>query len=628
MRNPLHNRRVRFSRRLTTHLLVRISFWSLLAVLIITTIGFVISYKHAKEALITALIEDTNQHLARESEHFRTVEQSATVLAERFLTRYQEFINDDRFQERFDRWYTETEPGVVRLQPEFYDGIRQGETWFENITVFAGPRTNAISDELKARVTIAQYVLNELAPAWLQKVKNTHISMPENIMLVYSETQPWGLVAAADLVITDYSVVQSTLMEYNPERKPGWTGLYYDLSADFWTITYQHPVDYQGQHLMNASYDIALSDIIDRVIQYQSDSDKRMLFNTKGQLIASPETLSESYQQRGVLDIDKLSNPEYKAIYQLIEAHGADTDHFVLRNALPGELLIGQKISGLNWWHVTLYPYSQVQLQALQGPLRISLATIGLLIFILLIVYWLVSRHVSRPLRQLANMAMMIGEKNYADVISSKHLQEHVRSEVGLLVRSFRTMASRLLAHQQNLEKLVADRTAQLAAANEALEQMAHLDGLTGLRNRRAFDKDMARLSAHPHDTNTTLLLGDLDKFKPFNDNYGHQAGDEALKNVAKCLANFEQVRVYRYGGEEIAVLADVADYTAAKQLAEAMCKAVFDLNIAHKHCEHKRLTISFGVHLVVNDSSIEANIQAVDKQLYEAKKAGGNCVR
>lgn len=627
MKNPLHNRRVRFSRRLTTHLLVRISFWSLLMVLIISTIGFVFSYKQAKEELITTLIKDTNRHLASESEHFRAAEQSASTLAESFLKRYQEFIGDTRFQERFDSWYSETEPGVFRLQPEFYDGIAKNETWFENITVFAGPRQSGISDELKGRTTIAQYVLNELAPAWQEKVANTHISMPENILLVYSQTHPWGLLAAADLVVTDFSVVQSTLQEYNPERLSGWTGLYYDLSAGYWTITYQQPVDLQGQHLINASHDVALSAIIQRMIHYQSDTDKRMLFNANGQLVASPETLAESYQQRGVLDVDKLSNPEYAEIYQLIEANGADADHFVLRNALPGELLIGQKITGLDWWHVTLYPYRKIQLQALQGPLRILVATIALLMFVLLIVYWLVSRYISKPLRQLAEMAMLIGDKNYSEVISSKLLQNQVRSEVGLLVRSFRTMASRLLAHQQNLEQLVTDRTAQLAAANEVLEKMAHLDGLTGLRNRRAFDKDIARICAYPLETPTALLLGDLDKFKPFNDNYGHQAGDEALKAVAKCLNSFKGVRVYRYGGEEIAVLAEVLNQEAAEKLAEAMRSAVFALNITHEHCANKRLTISFGMQLIDTNATIEANIIAVDKQLYEAKKAGGNCI-
>lgn len=627
MKRPSENRRVRFSRRLTTHLLMRISVWSLLAVLIISTVGFVVSYQHAKKDLIAVLIEDTNQHLARESERFRAAEKSSSILAERFLKRYREFIHDTQFQERFNLWYGETEPGVLRLHADFFAGITQGETWFEHVTAFVGPRSESISDELKGRITIAQYVLNELAPAWQEQVKNTHISMPENIILLHSPTQPWGLLAAPDLVITDFSVVQSTLKEYNPDRQPGWTGLYYDLSAGFWTITYQQPVDYQGRHLINASHDIALSAIIERMIHYQGDSDKRILFNSQGQLIASPETLSENYQQKGVLDLDKLSNPLYAEIYQLVEANASDTNQFVLQNALPGELLLAQKIEGLNWWHITLYPYRKIQQEALQGPLRISLATLALLVFILLIVYWLVSRHVSRPLRQLADMAMLIGDKNYTQVISGGFLQEHVRSEVGLLVRSFRAMASRLLAHQQNLEKLVSDRTAQLAAANEALDKIAHLDGLTSLRNRRAFDKDLARICARQEDATTALLFGDLDKFKPYNDNYGHQAGDEVLKSVANCLVNFKDVRVYRYGGEEIAVLAEVANEEAAKALAEAMRNAIFNMDITHEYCEHKRLTISFGVHLLTADLSVEANIRAVDKRLYEAKKAGGNCV-
>ncbi|RUO20966.1 GGDEF domain-containing protein [Aliidiomarina iranensis] len=630
MKKPAKNRRLRFSRRLTTHLLVRIGVWSLLAVLCVTTIGFIVSYSAAKEALIVELIQDNNQHLAEKSERLRRTEQSAAILATRFLARYQEFAEGERFQERFDEWYIETEPGVQRLRPEFYEGIAKEGSWFEHISVFVGPRSEPLTPELKARITMAQYVVNELGPAWRNDVTNTHISMPENVLVHYSDTHPWGLLAAPDLVMTDFSVVQSTLQSYNPERKAAWTGLYYDLSADYWTITYQHPVDYKGQHLINASHDMALSTLIEEIIAYQSDIDTRMLFNANGQLIASAETLAEEYQQRGTIELADLTNPLYREVYGYLEQHGinAEDDHFTLRNAIPGELLIGQKIAGLNWWHITLYPYSRLQREALRAPLKISLATLGLLLFILLIVYWLISRHVSRPLRQLADMAMLVGDKKYSEVIANNLMHGNVRSEVGLLVRSFRAMASRILENQKNLERIVSERTAQLAAANEALDQMAHLDGLTGLRNRRAFDKDLAKALLKTEDSEVALLFGDLDKFKPYNDNYGHQAGDEALKAVARCLQNFKGVKVYRYGGEEIAVLAEVPNHPAAKELAETMCKAVFDLLIRHEHSKHQYLSISFGVHLLRYDLGVEGNIRAVDKHLYEAKKAGGNCAQ
>lgn len=101
--------------------------------------------------------------------------------------------------------------------------------WPLRLSAFLGKRDVALDDELKSRVIAAQYTLNELGPAWQNEVSNSHFSMPENILLMYSTESPWGLLADKDLVMTDYSVVRSTLQVNNPERKPNWTGLYYDI---------------------------------------------------------------------------------------------------------------------------------------------------------------------------------------------------------------------------------------------------------------------------------------------------------------------------------------------------------------------------------------------------------------
>ena len=117
------------------------------------------------------------------------------------------------------------------------------------MTTFAGPGPRPLSDEIKARTIIAQYLVNEFGPALHGLVTNTHISLPENILTIYQQDNPWGLLAAPELVITDFTTVGSTLQEDNPERTPVWTGLYFDLSAGYWTITYQVPVDIDGQHM-------------------------------------------------------------------------------------------------------------------------------------------------------------------------------------------------------------------------------------------------------------------------------------------------------------------------------------------------------------------------------------------
>ena len=627
------DRRLRFNRRLTTRLLLRITLWSVSAVLIVLVISFALSFYAAKENRITELANLSEQRINIHTEQFRQAERSAAVMADRFLTRYQAFADHPQFAANFSAWHHETEPGVFRLKPEFHDGIAQSGSYFQHLSSFVGPRQEPLSDELKARIVIAELVLNELGPAWHGRVANSHISMPENIIAVYSQTHPWGLLAASDLVITDFSVVRSTLQEHNPERQAAWTGLYYDLSAEYWTITYQLPVDYAGQHLINASHDVALNEMLPALIEPEQEGVQHFLFNQNAQLIAAAETLKETYQQKGILAVDKLTNPIYAAIYAEIAEHGFHQAQFILQEAVDGQVLIAKRLDGLDWWHVTLYPYKNIQQAALWAPLKMAVATLALLGFILLLVYLMINRHVSKPLRQLSDMAVLIGDKKYQQVISSELLTEHARSEVGLLVRSFRTMATRLLENQQNLETLVEKRTAQLAEANAKLEQMAHLDGLTGLLNRRAFDAHIKRAHQQAQQSSIGLLFCDLDFFKQYNDHYGHQAGDEALIAVAKCLQDIDVGQVYRYGGEELALLVELPEQTnqqpeqQARALAERLRTAVLALNIEHALSNHNNLSMSIGVHVLNPNISIAENLIAADEKLYAAKNAGRNQV-
>ena len=624
------NRRKLVSRRLTTRLLLRISLWAVGFVLAVAILHFSISYQEAQRQLLNELVSDIEQRLKVETVPFRNTEQAAEILAEHFLALYRAGNDNPQRINQFNAWHEETSPGVMRSKPELHSGYTSGDRWLQHISTFIGPREAPLTNELKARIVTAEIVLNELAPAWTNFVNNTHISMPENALVQHSKSHPWGLLASPDLVITNYSVVRSTLPEYNPTRKPGWTGLYYDLSAKYWTITYQLPVDYAGKHLINASHDIALDTILPAIIAPLEPAAEHFLFNQSQQLLASAETFSESYQHKGVLAIDLLTNPLYAEIYGHLAEAGFQRNPLILYNAIPEQLLIAQKVPGFDWWHVTLYPYRNIQKQALRTPALVALGTLAILLIILFIVYLMVTRHVSKPLRQLADMALLIGDKEYEKVLSSKLLSEYMRSEVGLLLRSFRSMAGRLLENQQNLEKQVANRTKQLAAANAKLARIAQLDGLTGLLNRRSFDEDFAQAHQHADQKPMALLFCDLDHFKQFNDTYGHQAGDHALIAVSQALEACQLGKVYRYGGEELAVLVpcDAHDpATFAMLQAEQLRTAVAELAITHQHSAAHLLTLSVGVQVIDNNKTIADNLVAADKALYQAKNAGRNRV-
>jgi two-component system cell cycle response regulator len=168
----------------------------------------------------------------------------------------------------------------------------------------------------------------------------------------------------------------------------------------------------------------------------------------------------------------------------------------------------------------------------------------------------------------------------------------------------------------------------QLRLLNERLASLAFTDALTGLLNHRAMQDSTAELftAAKQGDRSFSFVLVDIDHFKRFNDTYGHQAGDEVLRLVARVLQEHTPPNgsVARYGGEELAVLLPGYSLEQAIHVAEQLRQAV-----AEATNPYRQITASFGVAeympYMVSPSEI---IEVADAALYEAKRAGRNCVR
>lgn len=171
--------------------------------------------------------------------------------------------------------------------------------------------------------------------------------------------------------------------------------------------------------------------------------------------------------------------------------------------------------------------------------------------------------------------------------------------------------------------------------ANEELQRLATIDGLTQVANRRRFDEvlqiEWKRMSREQKPL--SIILSDLDFFKLYNDTYGHLSGDDCLRAVARCVSD-ETKRpsdlAARYGGEEFVVLLPNTDSEGALQVAEGVLKRVAKMNIEHsKSAVAPHVTLSLGVATAMPGckTSLSALIDTADRALYQAKKQGRNRV-
>ncbi|HUF75190.1 MAG TPA: diguanylate cyclase [Longimicrobiales bacterium] len=288
----------------------------------------------------------------------------------------------------------------------------------------------------------------------------------------------------------------------------------------------------------------------------------------------------------------------------LAEADGASIE-YVDRTGTP---VVGTltRVPGLTWSVIAQIPSAEAYAQV--ADLRNSAL---LLVTILLVVVgglaYLLGTVIVRPLARLTEGAGAVAAGDL-----SIDLPEAGRGEVGYLTQVFNDMVGRLRRSRE-----------ELAEQNRELERLSVTDLLTGLHNRRylieAFEKEIQR--ADRHERPFCVIMLDVDRFKPFNDTYGHLAGDQVLEAMGRVLrdATRDLDILARFGGEEFLALLPECDLENGVKAAERI-----RARLAKEPFEHGPVTISIGVaEFPMHGDTPAAVIGTADEALYEAKARG-----
>jgi diguanylate cyclase (GGDEF)-like protein len=224
-----------------------------------------------------------------------------------------------------------------------------------------------------------------------------------------------------------------------------------------------------------------------------------------------------------------------------------------------------------------------------------------------------------RPINTLVAIARRFGKGDWSLRASDSRLPP----EFAPLARAFDVMAIQL-----------SEREHELIASNDRLTVMASIDMLSGLANRRGFQSrlDFEWMKAQQNNGELSLMMIDVDHFKPFNDTYGHPEGDACLSRIGETLAGLAEATggfAARYGGEEFCLLMPNTDAERALEVGEMVRSAVQDLAIPHSSSNYQAVTVSVGVAGARPNDGLKPGdlLGAADASLYVAKRNGRNTV-
>ena len=297
--------------------------------------------------------------------------------------------------------------------------------------------------------------------------------------------------------------------------------------------------------------------------------------------------------------------------------------------------IVGPGADDLNWSVVVRQPLDVALGTATQ--LQHTMLWLGIALSLLLIILAdRVAISFSRPLQELEKTAARIDGGDETTRLSATPSGIY---ELDSLSGSLNGLTGKLLDRKhaletlnQSLEGQVLARTAELTQANALLAALATTDGLTGVANRRQFDTTLQNECdrAHRSKAPLSLIMLDIDFFKKYNDHYGHQAGDECLRDVAQALKatiNRPSDLVARYGGEEFAVILPGTALEDACTIAQKLSAAIGALDRPHANSPLGRVTISLGVAVLSPEQDHDATrlLSHADTALYAAKTAGRN---
>jgi len=594
-------------------------------------ISYFVNAREIKRSVEEQLRLSTGLKLKMESLEFAEAKTLQRNFLAEFARAYADPARRAALTREFDLFYRELPDGSYVQRPGIFEGapLADGRT-FADMSATYSPEFPPDGD-VKARMALSFRLCHKYGSSAKGRVFNFYGVVPEKGFPVYQEADVsrwYSYVGDNPLDLMDYEFYRRGFEA--GQTGPFLTGMYYDASNDAWmtTLATPAPPDATGRRNILACTDISLKDLMERTAQPTLPGTVSVVFmnDADGTLICDPALTQAIADGGGKATVRSLDLAEYYPVLDCLPGL-KEGDIRVIDG--PKALIAAGLIPETPWVLAVMYPKGLMRASAAWNLMIIVLLGLASLTLEITALRSALKRHVAIPLKGLIAEMRRVGRERYGEGYGRDGDGEN---EITALIGEYGRLSDRVREAREGLEEKVAERTGELTKLNERLTELSETDQLTGIGNRRHFDEsfraewERARRSG----ARLSLILGDVDWFKKYNDIYGHPRGDSCLREVAQALkgaARRATDAVARYGGEEFAVLLPESEGDQAQRVAEGIIQAFARLNLPHGGSEFGHVTMSLGVSVATpkRDIDPEKLLKAADEALYRAKRAGRN---
>ncbi len=451
-----------FPRSLGSRILLQMALRVAIVIAAASALGYYFVYRSVEQSTLETLGKYVSERGERESQPFQNLQNNLGIIASAYLDEITKPVPANTGQE-FNRLFMRNQDGAWRRRPEGHDISNQPGSFVSSLT--------PLTPDAKRRILATMHLTTAYGNAWHNQMATVFLASMDGLYSTYWPGFDWAKETKSTQNFAEFPWVINANKLNDPSRSCAWMPIWYDWVGKDWFTTCIQPVDVKGKFRHYAGGSISLDDILKRTSTSQIAGTYNVIFRSDGLLISHPLYVDKIKQSNGKYNLKDGSDPHLLALFQM--ATQADKGG-VIELKQFNEYLGVARIKGPNWYFVTVFPRNLIAVTARKAAQTFLWLGIASLVLEMLILYLIIRRQITAPLRQFAVSASRIRDGDLGTRCDIVRMDE-----LGDLATSFNDMADAVQANSKILEAnnlalegRVTERTRELDDQNVLLENM------------------------------------------------------------------------------------------------------------------------------------------------------------